>query len=301
MRIFLSHIRRDQPLVQAICSYLPKHIQGWIDEKNIRIGESIGESIHTAIRNDTDFVVIFIGKDSAKSDWVKRELQWALERESELHRTFILPILLDEDAWDIIEPKEFRKRKYLKIRDFDPRGLKNAAEELSDELFAWSSQFMEEANRDSAKIVVEILSLQVPNFEDVLKAQGAPDEAIQQAVELFKDIPKHCLVVRIRNEGSRPCIINGYGIRATQIGKKRFTSHDYAPGQVEATEFPPGAYHEFHVNLEHIAIELKNYINQYSGIADIRGLYQGYSGEEYLSNVVKLNLDTLEVTYEEYY
>jgi len=78
MKIFFSHSSRDKPLVREIRSYLPPHIRAWIDEDDLLVGEDLEQSIKSAITSTADFLVIFIGADSIRSHWVKRELDWAL-------------------------------------------------------------------------------------------------------------------------------------------------------------------------------------------------------------------------------
>lgn len=143
MKIFLSHSGRDKPLIREICGNLPDHIRTWIDEQAILIGDDIEASIRAAIGAQTDMVVIFIGRDSVSSPWVKKELRWALERERELGRSFVLPVLLDDASWDLIEPVEFRRRKYIECTDYSKAGVEATAERLKEELFAWTSRQLE--------------------------------------------------------------------------------------------------------------------------------------------------------------
>jgi len=38
-------------------------------------------SIRTAIQEEADFVIIFLGREAMKSEGVRREFEWVLERE----------------------------------------------------------------------------------------------------------------------------------------------------------------------------------------------------------------------------
>jgi hypothetical protein len=146
MRIFLSHSSRDKALVREIRSQLPRHINTWLDDDKLLIGGSLGPSIRQAIQEDADFVVIFLGREAVGSRWVQTEFQWALERERELRRVFILPILLD-DIWSEIEPKEFQDRLYLKCFDQSATGVKAVADKLAEHVFAWLSANLDESKR----------------------------------------------------------------------------------------------------------------------------------------------------------
>lgn len=81
MKTFLSHSSRDKALVREIRSHLPKHIDPWLDEERLLIGSDLRLSIQQAIQEDADFVVIFLGREAIRSEWVQTELRWALERE----------------------------------------------------------------------------------------------------------------------------------------------------------------------------------------------------------------------------
>jgi len=171
MRIFLSHTSRHKPLVREVKNHLPQYIRSWIDEKDLFIGENIGDGIKNVIEKHTDFVIIFVDSHAVASEWVKQELQWALEYEQRLGRTFVLPVVLDREAWDRIEPEELRKRKFLECVDFSEEGIKTLANGLIFQLFSWvgrdlaqtqkqplesSLKLIDEADRYLKKVANEI-------------------------------------------------------------------------------------------------------------------------------------------------
>lgn len=146
MKVFLSHSSRDKSLVREIRRNLPEHVKTWLDENDIIIGQDIEVSIQNAIQKEADFVIIFIGKEAIQSDWVKRELQWALEREKEIDRVFVLPILLD-DVWDQVEPTRFQKRLYLKCFDQSESEVRNLSDKLSSHIFKWLCRHLDESKK----------------------------------------------------------------------------------------------------------------------------------------------------------
>jgi len=78
----LSHSLRDKALIKAIRSYLPKYISAWIDEYELLLDSAdINVSIKNAIQEEAGFMIIFLGREAMKPEWVRRELEWALERE----------------------------------------------------------------------------------------------------------------------------------------------------------------------------------------------------------------------------
>jgi hypothetical protein len=93
-----------------------------------------------AIEADTDFVILFIDSYAVESGWVLQELDWALNHESKLGRTFVLPVVIDKDAWDRLQNQSFKTRKYIGCQDFTESGIQSLAQNLTAHLFAWLSR-----------------------------------------------------------------------------------------------------------------------------------------------------------------
>lgn len=142
MKVFISHSNLVKALVRDVLTYLPNHVRPWLDERELRVGEDLHKVLETAINDKTDFVIVFLDRNAISSEWVQHELAWSMEREKQLGRVFILPVLL-EDVWSEVQPQEFQRRKYLKCLDQSKRNVENLAAELKDELFAWLSTNME--------------------------------------------------------------------------------------------------------------------------------------------------------------
>lgn len=135
MKVFLSHSSHNKPLMRELREHLPGLIHPWIDEDELLVSDYLAESLQQTIAADSDFFVLFVDQGSAKSEWVKREIGWALATERRLGRTFIIPVVLDESAWDTFEPKELRGRKYLLCAAFTKDGIANLAKVLSSQVF----------------------------------------------------------------------------------------------------------------------------------------------------------------------
>ncbi len=177
MKIFFSHSSRDKPLIREIRSYLPHHVKAWIDEREIPVGEHFGRYIKNTITSSTDFVVIFIGPEAVRSEWVGRELEWALEHERALGRLFVLPVLLDKESWGQM-PEEFQDRRYLPCLDFTEMGVRDFARRLADELFA--------------QVSASPVAAGIPNFElereDVRKRQEKVKEIAARIADNQQDV-----------------------------------------------------------------------------------------------------------------
>lgn len=93
--IFLSHSSKDKFFVRNLTDHLRSHgIIVWLDEAEIKIGDSLTEKIGKAIE-ETGFVGVVLSHNSVNSEWVQRELQIALQKEIKGREVVVLPILIE--------------------------------------------------------------------------------------------------------------------------------------------------------------------------------------------------------------
>lgn len=134
MKIFLSHASRDKQTVETFKNNLPPFLQQWLDVEKLVWGERLDFSLQQAIQADVDYLVIFLAADTLESEWVRRELSWALTRESQLNRKFVLPIQLGEAAIRGMSG-ELAGRVRLKLLDTSTLGIEHCARVAERELF----------------------------------------------------------------------------------------------------------------------------------------------------------------------
>lgn len=94
--VFLCHSHKDKPFTRKLAADLRHagHIV-WIDEAEILVGDSLVEKIREGI-DGVDFVAAILSFTSIDSEWVKKELDLASNREIDEKRVVVLPILLDD-------------------------------------------------------------------------------------------------------------------------------------------------------------------------------------------------------------
>ena len=117
MKIFLSHRSRDKPLVNDFKELLPSFLNPWLDDESLTWGISLETELRSTIQSGVDFLVIFLDKDALRSTWVRQELAWAIQRERELKRIFVLPVLLPEAVAEDLPP-ELSQRVFLRLADY---------------------------------------------------------------------------------------------------------------------------------------------------------------------------------------
>lgn len=113
--VFLSYSRKDRVFAKKLAIDLRDNGHCvWIDETEVFVGDSLIEKIRDGI-DTVDFVGAIISSTSLNSQWVKRELDLASNREIDEERVLVLPILLD----DVELPGFLKGKLYADFRHKD--------------------------------------------------------------------------------------------------------------------------------------------------------------------------------------
>lgn len=136
MKIFFSHSSEDKALVREIKSKLHDFLDIWLDEKKLIIGESLNKEIESGIKS-ADYMVIFISNNSLKSDWVQKEIDFALNKEKILQRPFILPVKIGECSI----PIQLKDKLYLMLNSQNESEISYLSNALNENLFQLSIKF----------------------------------------------------------------------------------------------------------------------------------------------------------------
>ncbi len=134
MKIFLSHRSRDKPLVKDFKELLPPFLSVWLDDESLSWGDTLTTELRSTIQSGVDFLIVFLDKDSLSSEWVRQELDWAVERERQLKRVFVLPVLLP-DAIPSEMPPVISNRLFLRLNDYNHSSIEALAKKASEKLF----------------------------------------------------------------------------------------------------------------------------------------------------------------------
>lgn len=91
--VFISHASEDVPLVRRISTALiARNVKPWWDSMKLRTGDQLTPRIFEAIDEASVFVVV-MSPAAQRSDWVAKELSYALQRESD-GGLRVLPVLV---------------------------------------------------------------------------------------------------------------------------------------------------------------------------------------------------------------
>lgn len=94
--IFLSHSHFDKHFVRRLSGDLQNRgVQVWVDEAEMQVGDSLIEKTRSGI-DTMDYLGAVISRHSVRSEWVRREIDVAMNQEIEGRRIKVLPILIDD-------------------------------------------------------------------------------------------------------------------------------------------------------------------------------------------------------------
>ncbi|MCG3117992.1 MAG: hypothetical protein ALAOOOJD_00125 [bacterium] len=111
-RVFISHSSKDKQFANWL--YVDLANAGhrpWLDEPDIRAGESIPTKIASGI-HDCDYVVVVLSANAVKSQWVEREWQAKYWNEVKGGKVMVIPVLIE----DCEIPTLLQTKKYADFR-----------------------------------------------------------------------------------------------------------------------------------------------------------------------------------------
>lgn len=126
-KIFISHSSKDKPFAKMLATDLSNagHIP-WLDEWDIKVGESIPASIGKALRN-SDFVLVILSEEAVNSQWVQAEWENKYWDEISERQVKVLPIMYKSCSI----PELLKTKKYADFTiDYD-FGLENLLASIS--------------------------------------------------------------------------------------------------------------------------------------------------------------------------
>ena len=159
--IFLSHSSVDKEFVRELHKYLEDHgIKSWIDEAEIKIGDSLLKKISEGIKK-AEYVAIILSPNSINSPWVETELEIAMNQEINERKIKVLPILIEH-----CEIPEFLKHK--KYGDFrTPSKVISGLKELLEILEEKNSIIKKEILENSKKEDGSGKKIEVGKFKEI--------------------------------------------------------------------------------------------------------------------------------------
>lgn len=179
MKIFLSHSSADKSNIKSIIRYLPPVLSTWLDENNLIGGSNLNDTFEKAIKTECDYILVFLGNGRESNSWVLKELAWGMEKQKEIQRTFIIPVIMPNiigEPFDIFP--EIQGIKYLKLDNYEEIGFKACAEKIFNHLISL--------------VIQDLDYLRHPKQSDVKSTiKQANDQTIAICNKLYEIIFKH--------------------------------------------------------------------------------------------------------------
>jgi DeoR/GlpR family transcriptional regulator of sugar metabolism len=157
VRIFMSHSSRQKLFVKELRRQLPASIALWIDEHEILMGSNLESRIREGISLECDFFILVIDQFALGSEWVAKEVAIAVEREKQLGRTFLLPIVLEPEAWEEVTLQGLRGRKYLACTDFSDETIAALARTLTSEILEWLTRLLDHQHGRGGSSEIDVI------------------------------------------------------------------------------------------------------------------------------------------------
>ncbi|PSR52942.1 toll/interleukin-1 receptor domain-containing protein [Adhaeribacter arboris] len=96
INVFLSHTSVDKPFVRKLAKDLENHgINYWLDERDIKIGQSLIDKIRQGL-DEVNYVAVILSPASISSSWVQREIDVAMNQEIKGKTVRVLPIMYQQ-------------------------------------------------------------------------------------------------------------------------------------------------------------------------------------------------------------
>lgn len=238
MKFFISHSSQNKPTIKAIISRMPLNIQTWMDEEKLVWGSNLYPTFESAIKEQSDYVILFVSESSAKSEWVQKEIAWALDKERQTHRTILLPVCIQsgEENCMALFPG-FSSKKVLVLNSFDELGITSFAQEFSNYLFSF--------------ICSELNEVYAPSKTNVLRTINNADDIINRYSQKIREI---VFYHREDNPITVDEIFNRINCDSEDaMSKDQF---DFILGQISQRCLIPGLYfdgYEMYLEEEHMA------------------------------------------------
>lgn len=125
--VFVSYQHTDKPLARAIRAGLDAEgFRVWIDEGELKIGDSLFDSIADAL-DRVDFVLALMSATSVASDWCQKEISLAMTGEVSRHGVTVMPLRVG----NVPVPATLKGKLYL---DVDPDDVASAVAKIAQDM-----------------------------------------------------------------------------------------------------------------------------------------------------------------------
>ncbi len=187
--IFLCHSHADKSFVDKLAKDLRRSgYYVWADDAEIKIGDSLIQKIREGI-DKVAYVGVIISHSSINSEWVRKELDIAMNQEIEGRKVKVLPLLLE----NVELPGFLKGKRYADFRDkrLYNKSLNEIKKRLDEIPLKESGYSPEEA---------EYLAQRLKNLESQLKVSQSEKELLLKRLSIERKPLDSLLIEAIEQE-----------------------------------------------------------------------------------------------------
>jgi TIR domain-containing protein/pentapeptide repeat protein len=184
---FVSYSHHDKIFVSRLSEGLNAiGIQCWLDDKDMKIGERIADSVSRAIKRN-DKVLLCCSRACLTSSWVEDELSTAIEKERREGRDVVIPLDLDGylfEGWTSGHAARIRERLAGKFR-----GWESDSARFNEQLQRLANALKTDGPRVGGNVTRERVEKDsiIKTFERAKRRLSAAKAARLQAGEMRKE------------------------------------------------------------------------------------------------------------------
>jgi TIR domain-containing protein len=172
--VFLSHSHKDRRVARRLVRRLSAHgIKVWIDERELRLGSALTETLQAQIKA-ADALLVIASNASAVAKWVGLELECAKENNKDIIPIFIDPLSTHE-----------RFQDHLGIDATSPQGFADAVYDLMRDLFRSRDLELPPPNLNLLDVELRQIAREEPDLAPLiygcLDSEGLHQDNIQTA------------------------------------------------------------------------------------------------------------------------
>ena len=137
--------------------------------------------------SECNFFVVFISQSAIDSGWVRQEVEWAKQRESQLSRIFILPILLDGLPVAKLADLDLAGVKALTVHGFEKSHAQALSKQLVDQISAHCAKLLECPPLRAEQFLAAIDDSKVERFPEMVVNAASVNIMARTAVNLLSN------------------------------------------------------------------------------------------------------------------
>jgi 2-polyprenyl-3-methyl-5-hydroxy-6-metoxy-1,4-benzoquinol methylase len=188
MKIFISHSSKNKTVVRKLVQDLRKNnVDVWFDEDDVDVGDSLITEIQKGIK-ESDFLAIWLTKESVESGWVTREWETKLMDEINNKRISVFPLL----AEDVEVPDMLGTKLYADFRNYE-HGLNQLLRRIEREKTRYVGENSELISWESYGWNFKIDNYRVAYMPLLNNSEGTIRLLTNNSLEIHKDLNEYKL------------------------------------------------------------------------------------------------------------